>query len=77
MLLNEEKKAKLKESWIKFPQVKDNCIWCSACVAISPEVFTMNEDTWLSEVLSKDNYENSWVDDSIMACPVDAIYWEN
>lgn len=76
MLLTEDQKNKLISAWLRVPQVNETCIWCSACVAISPDVFELN-DEGKSEVLSLDNYEELWVDDSIMACPVDAIYWEN
>lgn len=73
-LLSDEQREKLKQSWIKFPSVNSSCIWCSACVAISPDVFELNED-WLSVVKACDNYEWKSVDDSISACPVDAISW--
>lgn len=73
-LLTEEKRQKLIESWIKVPFVNESCIWCSACVAISPEVFDLN-DEWRSVVKDLDNYDNLWVDDSISACPVSAISW--
>lgn len=74
MLLTEEQKIKLTEKWIRYPIVEDNCIGCSACAAISPDVFTMN-DEWKSEVLALESYEDLWVDDSIMACPVECIKW--
>lgn len=74
-LLTEEQKNKLKEAWVKVPVVNPSCIGCSACVAISPEVFELN-DEWLSEVVALDSYEGKWVEDSIAACPVDAISWE-
>ncbi len=74
MLLTEEQIKKLEKSWIRYPIVENTCIWCSACVAISGDVFTMN-DEWKSEVLSLESYEGYWVDDSIMACPVECIKW--
>jgi ferredoxin len=30
----------------------------------------------MSVVIKCDNYEGKWVDDSIGACPVDAITWK-
>lgn len=74
-LLTEEQIKKLQESNIKFPDVNSDCIWCSACVAISDEVFEL-DDEWLSKVKFCDNYDNKSVDDSISACPVDAISWK-
>lgn len=76
MLLTEEQIKKLNENKTRYPIVEDSCIWCSACVAISWDVFEMNE-SWKSEVISLDSYENLWVEDSIMACPVECIKWSN
>lgn len=75
-LLTEEQRLKLSSLWIKTPYVNETCIWCSACVAISWDVFDLNDD-WLSVVNELDNYDNLWVDDAIMACPVNAISWKN
>lgn len=74
MLLTENQIKKLNEAWIRYPIVESTCIGCSACVAISSDVFTMN-DEWKSEVLSLESYENLWVEDSMMACPVECIKW--
>ena len=74
-IITQEQKDKLKESQIKYPVVNSSCIGCSACVAISPEVFDLNEEG-MSEVIFLDSYEELWVEDSISACPVDAIHWE-
>lgn len=74
-LLNDEQIEKLKSSQIKFPSVNSTCIGCSACVAISPDVFEL-DDEWLSVVKSIESYNDLWVDDAIAACPVDAIAWE-
>lgn len=76
MLLSEEQIQKLKEAWVRYPDVNETCIWCSACVAISWDVFDLN-DEWKSVVIDLPSYENLWVDDSIMACPVNAISWKN
>jgi ferredoxin len=74
-LLTEEQREKLKQAWLRSPHVNETCIWCSACVAISWDVFDLN-DEWKSVVKELNNYENLWVDDSIMACPVNAISWK-
>lgn len=75
VLLTEEQRKKLKQIWIRYPYVNESCIWCGACVAISSDVFDLN-DQGVSVVKQLDNYENLWVDDSIMACPVNAISWK-
>ncbi len=75
-LLTEEQIKKLKEAGVRYPTVDDKCIWCGACVAISgDDVFDMSDDTGKSEVQALDSYEDKSVDDSIGACPVDAIAW--
>jgi ferredoxin len=55
--------------------VNQDCIGCSACVAIAPDVFELN-DEGKSEVVGLPSYEEGEVNDAISACPVDAIYWE-
>ncbi len=74
-LLTEEQRLQLAQVWLRAPDVNETCIGCCACVAISPEVFDMN-DEWVSVVQYRENYEDIWVDDSIMACPVNAISWK-
>lgn len=73
-MLTEQQKSALK--WIiKKPHVNSTCIGCSACVAISGEVFELNDDG-LSCVRNLANYDWHDVDDSISACPVNAISWQ-
>nr|MDD3719720.1 ferredoxin [Candidatus Gracilibacteria bacterium] len=76
MLLSEEQIQKLKEAGVRYPDVNETCIGCSACVAISGDVFDLN-DEGKSVVIDLPSYENLGVDDSIMACPVNAISWKN
>ena len=73
-IISEEQAAKLREANIEVPHVNETCIGCSACVAISGDVFELN-DEGKSEVVELDNYEGKDVDDAIAACPVDAISW--
>ena len=75
-IISEEQAKKLREAWVQVPHVNETCIGCSACVAISPDVFELN-DEGKSEVVARDNYEWLDVDDSIAACPVDAISWRD
>lgn len=58
----------------KKPIVSEACIGCGACIAISGDVFEFNDDGY-SIVKELDSYEGYDVDDSIVACPVDAISW--
>lgn len=75
-IISQEKAKQLRDAGIKVPDVNETCIGCSACVAISPEVFELN-DEGLSEVVEKEDYSGLDVDDAIAACPVDAISWKD
>lgn len=74
-LLTENQRKKLSESGIKAPYVNETCIGCSACTAIAPEVFEL-DDEWKSVVIECSHYNQEDVDNSISACPVDAISWK-
>jgi len=73
--LTEEQRKKLQEAWIKAAYVNENCIGCSACVAIAPEVFELNEE-WMADVKPLDSYPEEDVNNAIAACPVNAISWK-
>lgn len=75
-IITEAQAEKLRAANIAVPYVNETCIGCSACVAISSEVFELN-DEGKSEVIALENYEGKDVDDSISACPVDAISWRD
>jgi ferredoxin len=75
-LLTQEQIERLRQSGTRYPDVNETCIGCSACTAISDEVFELN-DEGKSVVKALDNYEGFSVDDSISACPVDAISWQS
>ena len=62
-MAGEEKKVKVNE----------NCIGCWACVAICGDVFDLN-DEWKAYVKDNVDFEVcDCIDDSIWACPVEAI----
>ena len=61
----------------KVPYVDETCIGCWACVAICPDVFDL-DDEW--KAFSKDWMDTSnseGIDDSINACPVNAIHYND
>lgn len=72
--MNHEALNTLK-AWLRKPHVNSTCIGCSACTAISGNVFEL-DDEGLSRVKKCDTYEWHDVDDSIAACPVNAISWQ-
>jgi ferredoxin len=71
-LISAEKIKELQSAWIKVPTVNETCIGCSACVAISGDVFELDEN-WISFVKDDMNKDSTSIDDAISACPVDAI----
>lgn len=50
------------------------CTLCGGCIDVSPTVFRMNDAGFL-EVMELDEYPEDEVNDAIMYCPEDAIYW--
>lgn len=73
-MLSDEQLSKLQWT-IRKPHVNSTCIGCAACTAISGDVFYLN-DSGLSCVQARADYEGHDVDDSIAACPVNAISWQ-
>lgn len=73
-IITPEQVKALREANVAVPDVNETCIGCSACVAISGDVFELN-DEGISEVVYRDDYQGCDVDDAIAACPVDAISW--
>ena len=51
------------------------CNGCGACVDFCPEVFRFNEAGFV-EVIDLSEYPQGDVDEAIMYCPEDCIYWE-
>ena len=72
--MNESALLNLKNA-LRKPHVNSTCIGCSACTAISGNVFEL-DDEGLSRVRKCESYEGQDVDDSIAACPVNAISWQ-
>ena len=51
------------------------CTLCLSCVAVCPEVFRVNDAGYL-EIVEMDVYPEPGVDEAIMYCPEDCIWWE-
>jgi ferredoxin len=61
---------------MKIPVVELSlCTLCGGCIEVSPSVFSINEAGFL-EVAELETYPVEEVDEAIMYCPEDAIYWE-
>lgn len=55
-IITDEQVKALREANVAVPDVNETCIGCSACVAISGDVFELN-DEGLSEVVLRDDYQ--------------------
>ena len=55
-IISADQVAELRKANIAVPDVNETCIGCSACVAISGDVFELN-DEGKSEVVLLENYE--------------------
>lgn len=51
------------------------CTLCMGCEAVCPEVFRLNDAGFMG-VNDIDVYPEACVQEAIMYCPEDAIYWE-
>lgn len=52
------------------------CSRCGGCIEVAPEIFCFNEGSGFLEVCELDYYDAELVDEAIMFCPEDCIYWE-
>ncbi len=55
---------------------EDECIGCSSCEEICPDVFKMNEDTELAEVIKPEGGPEGLIEEAMETCPVECIHWE-
>ena len=60
---------------MKKPVVElSDCTLCGTCVEACPSVFKINDAGFL-EVIELNRYPEDGVNDAIMYCPEDCIYW--
>ena len=55
---------------------EDECTGCGTCEELCPEVFKLNEETELAEVILPEGGPEECIEESIESCPVECIYWE-
>ncbi len=59
------------------PEIElSDCIVCEICVAVCPEVFSLNDAGYI-EVADLTDYPDACVDEASRNCPKDCIFWEN
>lgn len=62
---------------VKVPYVNETCIGCWACVAICSDVFDLDDEWKAFAKTGMDTSNASWIDDAIIACPVNAIHYKD
>ena len=61
---------------MKIPEVDlSACIRCGVCVEVCPKVFKMNDAGFVA-VADLVAYPERNVNEAIMCCPTDCIYWQ-
>jgi ferredoxin len=55
---------------------EDTCIGCGTCEGICPEVFQLNEQKGVSEVIKPEGGPEDLIQDAIDSCPAEAISWQ-
>ena len=62
----------------RFPViVEEDCIACSACEEICPEVFRVNESLGYAQVLNPSGGSEEKIQEALDACPVSCIHWSD
>ena len=55
---------------------EEECIGCGSCVELCPEVFNMNEDKEMAEVILSEGGPKECIEEAIDTCPVSCIHWQ-
>ncbi len=55
---------------------QDDCIGCGTCAEVCPDVFQMNDETDIAEVILAEGGPEEQIEDAIGSCPVECIRWE-
>jgi ferredoxin len=54
----------------------EECTGCETCVELCPDVFEMNEDDGVAEVIKEEGGPEDCIEEAIESCPVECILWE-
>ncbi len=57
--------------------VEEDCIGCGMCQDVCPEVFALNEDKNVAEVIKPQGGPADLIDEAIESCPVECIHWKD
>jgi len=57
--------------------VEEECIGCGMCQEICPEVFNLNEEKNIAEVIKNQGGPENLIQEAIDSCPVECIHWKD
>jgi ferredoxin len=57
--------------------VKEECIGCGMCEQLCPEVFRLNPETNVAEVIMPKEGPEDLIQEAIDSCPVECIHWRD
>jgi ferredoxin len=57
--------------------VKEECIGCGMCEDQCPEVFRLNPDTNIAEIIKPEGGPEDLIQEAIDSCPVECIHWKD
>ena len=55
---------------------RDECIACGLCEDICPEVFKLNDEEMVAEVIKPEGGPEDQIQETIDSCPVSCIHWK-
>jgi ferredoxin len=56
--------------------VEEECIGCGVCQDTCPEVFRLNEEKNVAEVINPSGGSEDLIQEAIDSCPVECIHWK-
>jgi ferredoxin len=57
--------------------VEEECIGCGMCEQLCPEVFRLNTETNIAEVIMPEGGPEDLIQEAIDSCPVECIHWKD
>jgi len=56
--------------------MEQDCQGCGLCEDICPEVFRLNKETEVAEVIVPEGGPDDLIQEAIDSCPAECIFWE-
>ena len=56
---------------------REECIGCGSCHDLCPDVFELDEEIEKAEVIKPEGGSIECIEEAMIECPMQCIYWEN